>query len=359
MGFLAYILLVACLVMIGIEFVWLSILAARNEAAEERAKGAGRILREKIDSIVSAPTFASMDEGVRELKEFTGQDKSRMNAMCELLMERIAANGSAKTEGFRRAVYLIIRETGAIGFYAGMLGHGNAYDKAYACRKMADFGVVTAAGSIRGLLYSGNRNLYYNAAAALSALGDEEGVFRAISGIRSNFRLSYRVIVEILDQYTGDIAELGKRLLAIDNEYIRASVVKALAKRRIAAFEDLYLRMLGEKNANLRAAALRALGELGMPGSEQAFIAASRDAEWTVRLAAVRAMRRLRTPEALSAVAAATGDAEWWVRYNAAQALAEMDSSLVYVEKVLKGYDPYASEAVLRALYEKSCAAEG
>lgn len=355
MGLVAYIVLAVCLIVIIIEFIWLYILSAKGEAAATHSHVSTTTINEKLDNIISSPTAASMFDGIEDLKGYIGHDKFRMNTMCERIMELVKIYGGTKIENFQKAVFLIIKTIEPAEFYCAMLESRDVYDRAYACRKVADFCVAEKIGSIRGMLSIRNNNLYYNASLALSELGDEEGVYSAISEIRNNYHLSHRIIVEILDRYTGDITSLGRRLLGVRNDYIRASTVKALVKHRLTIFEKDYLEFLDEENINLKIAAIKALGEIGRPEYEQALILASRNQEWAVRSAAVRAMAKLRSPDIMKAVAQATGDKEWWVRYNAAQTLTEIDSNFTYIEKVLNGHDRYASEAVIHALYQKSC----
>ncbi len=319
-----------------------------------RSRLVATVISEKLENVISSPTSSSMGEEIDDLKGYVGQDTFRMNTMCEQILELVRFNGNARDENFQRAVFLVIKTIDPAGFYCAMLESKDVYDRAYACRKVADFCVTEKIGAIRSMLRINNNHLYYNASLALSELGDEEGVYLAISEIPDSFRLSHRVIVEILDRYTGDMVSLGRRLLGAGNEYVRASTVKALVKRRIVEFESIYMALLEEENINIRIAAIKALGEIGKPEYEQVLIDASRSAEWAVRSAAVRAMVRLRSPEVMKAVAKATGDKEWWVRYNAAQTLTEIDGNFTYIEKVLQGYDRYASEAVIHALYQKS-----
>ena len=342
-----------CAAIIAVEFLWLYILSARSEATLNRVRETDALVRAALDYILSSPTDASMKDGIDALKRYVGQDKLRMNTMSEQLVDLVAHPRVEDIERFQRTVYGILQAVRPEAFYARMLESKDIYDRAYACRRMADFYVKDKIGPIRGMLRSKDRNLFYNAAVALSELGDEDGVCQAVAGIRDNYRLSHRIIVEIIDRYDGDVVSLGSRLLEDPDSYIRASVVKALAHRRIEAFEDRYQAFLKESDTNLRIAALKALGAIGKSGYTPALIAASRDPDWRIRSTAIRSMRNLRCPEVLDAVADATGDREWWVRFNAADLLTGMENNMKHVVKVINGMDRFASEAVLNALSHK------
>lgn len=77
------------------------------------------------------------------------------------------------------------------------------------------------------------------------------------------------------------------------------------------------------------------------------------DKNWIVRLAAVSGLEKIGTETALEALVEAAQDEEWWVRNAAAKAIVHIDFPLVYVEKVLSGYDKYAADAVKNALYKQ------
>jgi len=187
----------------------------------------------------------------------------------------------------------------------------------------------------------------------LSILGDEEGVIEALERLKNNKELSHRIIVEILHDYTGDLRNLSAKLLDTDDEYVKTSVVKALAKYKIADFQNIYLEFFNDGGLNLKVAAIRALGALGNEKYEQQLILGCHAKEWQIRAASVKSIKTLVTPQTLKAVADATKDNEWWVRYNAANSLIEMDKNLEYAEKILGEYDKYASDAVKHALYQQ------
>ena len=70
-------------------------------------------------------------------------------------------------------------------------------------------------------------------------------------------------------------------------------------------------------------------------------------------LAAVAGLEKIASGRALEALVKAVRDEEWWVRNAAAKAIVNIDFQLVYVEKVLSGYDKYAADAVKNALYKQ------
>ena len=82
-------------------------------------------------------------------------------------------------------------------------------------------------------------------------------------------------------------------------------------------------------------------------------IIALNDKNWIVRLAAVSGLERIHSQTSLEALVKATQDDEWWVRNAAAKAIVNIDFQLIYVEKVLSGYDKYAADAVKSALYKQ------
>jgi HEAT repeat protein len=274
-----------------------------------------------------------------------------MDILSETLKGLLSSDDIALVDEKQRAFYTIFTYIRPVDFYLTLLYNGNVYDKSFACRMLSLFFADSEISKIRKYVTSKNRDLTYNAALTLSSLGDEEGVMNAIIKFESNHELSHRVIVELLEGYSGDMNQLARKLLNNNNEYIKASVVKALAKYRIEGLAPAYGRYLIDGGKNLKIAAIKALGELGDTRFEHELIVASRSTEWEIRAAAVKALRNTVTVNTLEAVARSTKDSQWWVRYNAANSLVIMDRSRIYVNRILHDYDKYAIEVVRNALY--------
>lgn len=351
---LAYLTLFICFFVIIVEYIWLYILSARSEEKTTKYREAEIEITSRIETIIYSPTKISQESEVNELKEYVKSDRVKMDILTEKMMGLISETNDDKQEIQHMAFYAIYMAIDPTDYYTSVLMNGNIYDKAFACRKLSDYYAQGKIQTIRKLAFSKNKDLSYNAAITLSILGDEEGVLQVILGYEKNYELSHRIIVEMLEKYSGDFKNLAQMLLSQGNEYIRAAVVKALAKHKFDSFEKTYLRYLQEGSINLKIASLRALGMLAKSEYEHDLIIASNHKEWAVRSAAVKAMRKMPTENIFHAISLSTKDPEWWVRYNAAKTLVAMDHDRTHVEKILKGYDRFATEAVKHALYQVS-----
>ncbi len=346
---MAILLLFLALMIIAAEFLWLFILAERQESHTKKYSEASRQIDAAFDAVLYAPTGESRKEEIAALAEFVGDNPLKMDILSGKILG-VLMDGASEEERLEAAV-AVNDAVKPLDFYARLLHEGGTYQKAYACRKVAAFYGEKEIPVIRELAFSRNRDLAYNAAMALSAFGDEDTVVRFILDGEKDARYSHRIILELIMTYTGDLRSLASRLFEQGGDYIKATVIKGLSDYRFPEFEPIYIDGLSSTNINLKIACIRALGRLGKPEYEHALIIAAHDKTWTVRAAAVTELGRMTTPNAADALTEATGDPEWWVRYNAAKALVAADPDLTHVEAVLKGYDKYAADAVKYALY--------
>ena len=188
---------------------------------------------------------------------------------------------------------------------------------------------------------------------ALSELGDEDAVVIFAKKCERNRYYSHRILLELLQAYTGDRIGLTKRLYNECNDYIKATCIKAYTHDCIEELSEIYADGVSAKDNNLKIACVKALAQLGKLEYEQKMIIALNDKNWIVRLAAVSGLERIHSQTSLEALVKATQDDEWWVRNAAAKAIVNIDFQLIYVEKVLSGYDKYAADAVKSALYKQ------
>ncbi len=137
------------------------------------------------------------------------------------------------------------------------------------------------------------------------------------------------------------------------SEYIEAIVINSFLYDKFYELKDEYITRTKSQNTNLRTASLKALAQFGEVEFEQIFKIALNDRNWLIRKTAVDGLGILNTRSAINSLANAISDEEWWVRKLAAEAIVLNDTSLLFVEKILKGNDKYAADAIKNALYKK------
>lgn len=348
---LAIICIVLCFILVMLCYIWLYILAERQDARHKRTREARIRIAEMLSAVIDSPTETSQAAEIEALQDYISQNKRHMDILADMIIEGLL-HGEEEDDRGRRALYKAYEALKPQEYYSDLLRDGTPYEKAYACQKLAAFYQESEIPNIRRHLFARNKELVYNAAKALAILGDEDGLTTFILSCEKNYSYSHRVILELISLYSGDVKELAGRVMENCNDYIQATVIKAVASYKIQEFEKLYKQCARHKDGNVRAAAIKALCEIGKPDYEQLLITATNDTMWYVRSAAVKGLGKINTPNSRAALIKAVQDKEWWVRYNAARTLVEMDGGLELAEQVLGGYDRFAADAVKYALYK-------
>ncbi len=348
---LVIIIILAVGALLCAEYIWLYIIANRQEETLLRNGEYDGEIHNCFEAILGAPTQLAQSEEIGHLCEYVKNDYEKFDiAACKLL--ELQNRSADLSEEKRQALLQLAEQLQPVETYQSYFDNGNDYLKGYICRRLADFKSTDSIERLRQCVDSKNKTLQYNGAMALSVLGDEEYMVKYLSMCEDNRKYSYRVIVELLDLYTGDKASLARRVFADCSDYMKATVIKGIAQDGIRELTDVYIEGMRSTNPQIKIACVKALSVIADPSLEHLLIIALNDKNWVVRSSAVRGLQKIKSPAALGAVEHATGDEEWWVRQIAAKALVEMDDSMEHVEAVLQGYDKYAADAVKNTLYK-------
>lgn len=346
------ILIILFLVLLCVEYLWLYVLSKKNEESDVQKREINARIHAMMEAFLYAPTVSAKETECASLLEYIGSDPEKKDEAAVQfiqLMRRSEDIPPEKLESLGR----LYEQLEFIPFYADRLRQGDDYEKSYAVRRLADFDASDKTEDIRKLLDNKNPNVVYNAAMALSELGDMDAVVRFAKKSENNRYYSHRVLLELFQAFRGDRAKLVRLLYDQCDNYIKATCVKAFTADRIEELAGLYMEGMTDNDVNLRIACVKALAQFGNPQYEQKMKIALNDKNWIVRLAAVSGLEKIGTETALESLVEATQDEEWWVRNAAARAIVTIDFHLVYVEKVLSGYDKYAADAVKNALYKQ------
>ncbi|MFA6309124.1 MAG: HEAT repeat domain-containing protein [Clostridia bacterium] len=343
--------IVVCFVLFIILFIWLYAIAEKQEEKNKKSKESHRRIAEMLGAIIDSPTNTSQSDEIYVLSSFIDKDKhERIDILSNILIEGLLTD--AEDERGRKALFMVFELLKPQLHYSKMLRKGTANEKAYACKMLSAFYQVNEIPEIRKYIFDKNKELSYNASLAISILGDEDCLVKLIDSYKTNYDYSHRIILELFRIYSGDIRLLAIRCLENSNNYIKASIFKAVAKYKIVEFEIHYLYGAQDRDPNIRVASIKALCEIGNPKYEQTLINAAQDTMWYVRSTAVKGLGKINTVNSRRALLDAVRDNEWWVRYNAAHTLVSMDGGLEMAEKVIGGYDKFAADAVKFALYK-------
>ena len=334
------------------ECIWIYSMAKKQEKNHIESEINYRRIIDLFDSIISSPGDSESRKKAAQLKKHLGDSVENFDIFCEKFFDQLNKT-NPEDERKQRVLFDLLDVVDPMGFYSKLLRSGSKYKRAHACRKLADFEVGDEIKNIERFLSSKDSELSYNAAMALSQLGVEQGVSKYVVGCRENYQFSHRVLLQLFGEYNEDIKSLASLIFKECDDYIKATVIKSIAKYRFADFEYIYLSALRSKNTTMRVAGLAALGALKNEKYEQEIIRAANDKMWIVRNAAVKALGDIGTPGAVETIVRAISDIEWWVRYNAARTLVNMENGLEHIERILQGYDTYASDAMKYTLYRQ------
>lgn len=349
---LAAALIIIFLVLLCGEYIWLYVISKKNEETDMQKREINARIHGMIEAFLYSPTAATREAELSSLVDYIGDDPVKKDEAAVQFVQLMRRADDIPSEKLG-TIGLLYEKLDPVKFYDEVLEKGNYYEKSYAARRLADFNAADRIEDIRELLDDKHPDVVYNAAMALSELRDTDSVVVFAKKCENNMYYSHRLLLELLQKYSGDRVSLVRRLYGECNDYIKATAVKAYTSERLEELADLYTEGMSGRNTNLKIACVKALAGIGKPEHEQKMTIALNDKNWIVRLAAVSGLERIGTETALASLVKATQDEEWWVRNAAAKAIVNIDFKLVYVEKVLNGYDKYAADAVKNALYKQ------
>lgn len=304
------------LAMLCAEFLWLYLLADKQDREEKEKEQKIENCNVMIDAILHAPTQSAKRAEEQQLASAAQEDNEYMNIVTNLFIERVEGFENY-TPTLQRAIREAVAAINPIPYYSKMLDENDDVKKSYACQRLSALGAVDNAEKIRSFLDDRNRNLRYAAGFSLAGLGDIEGVFNFLIDIQGDKKYSSRIINEAIDRFSGDRYELAEKLIEGGDAYMRATVIKSVGKYHDKRLLPYILECVNDNDVNIKIAATKALGYYDDKDNILTIIRLSKDQNWVVREFAVKALANFSTAEAVKAVEAATQDPQWWVRQSA------------------------------------------
>ena len=323
--------IIICLLILLAEYIWLAILAKRQEDSANKYRVAQQQTKALSRGFLQPDGFGQRKRD-RGFKGNNGND-TRIFEMISAQLCFWEEYGDDETLGNKSEVIDGVYEAlNPIKLFSDILKSGNKYKIGYACRRLADYDAYDYLEDIYGFSKSKNRNLSYNAAMALSRLGFADGVAEYILRIQDDKRYSSRIVNELFANFSSDRARLASIVFEKCNDYMKTTVINAIAPYNLECFRQLYIDGSRNRDADMRVACVRALGNFADEKNEHALLIAARDKDWVVRSAAVKGLQKLATPAAIERVKEATRDKEWWVRQAAAYSLIDMNVNISEIE---------------------------
>ena len=345
--------IIVCVFILALEYLWLYVLAVRQENSTKKYTSAEKKSKQIVDAIMYSPTTRARKNEIDSLQKLAKDDCKILDMIYDFVNEWKSKNDGEFYKEHSDVFQEIDEALKPIQVYAEILKSGKIHDKCYACRRLADFNAVDYINDIGKLCEDKNRALAYNAAMALSAFGDTQRLAKYIVSIENDKKYSTRVVFELVSSFTGDLTDLVLLILKNCNEEMKATIITAVAPYGLSDFADIYIAGTKSTNDNMKIACVKALGGLKNLEYEHDLIVASKDKNWVVRISAIKGLSYFQTNEAIEVVKTATKDKEWWVRQVAASALINMSVKIKDIDEIMKGYDRYAADAVKNSLYRE------
>lgn len=351
---LAVLLMIIAIFLILAELLWLYVISQKQEEYLRKKEKNRKVAKTQIEAVLNSPIENIRENEIKNFLDTAYKNNANLIATVSVLID--FQNKRERLSNERQKIldnlYDRFQPTDEL---QKILKSGNKYERACICRLLADLDAKDAIEDIRECLKGKNVTLQYNAGMALSTLGDEDGVYDFINICENNQKFSHRIVVELLNNYSGDKLALVKRYFGKDeekDEYMQATIIKAIKNDRFSELQDIFIKNFEGKSHQLRVASTKAMSEIGSPIFEQYLITASMDKDWVIRLSSLTGLEKINSPKTFDAIKRITGDEQWWVRKRAAEALVRMDQSMEKIEEVINGYDRYAADAVIESLYK-------
>ena len=164
----AVLCIIFCLLILGGEYLWLAILAKRQEDDKNKYEVAAQKIQSMVEGILYSPTETSRQNEIEKLKELMGED-TRMFEMISAQLCFWEEYGDDQTLGNKAAVIdSVYAALDPVKLFSDILHSGNKYKVGYACRRLADFDAYDYLSEIYELSKGKNRSIAYNAAMALA-----------------------------------------------------------------------------------------------------------------------------------------------------------------------------------------------
>ena len=135
----AVLCIIFCLLILGGEYLWLAILAKRQEDDKNKYEVAAQKIQSMVEGILYSPTETSRQNEIEKLKELMGED-TRMFEMISAQLCFWEEYGDDQTLGDKAAVIdSVYAALDPVKLFSDVLHSGNKYKVGYACRRLADF----------------------------------------------------------------------------------------------------------------------------------------------------------------------------------------------------------------------------
>lgn len=249
-----------------------------------------------------------------------------------------------------RKLSIFCEELGIINKEIKQLSKNNIYAKALACKKLGELRSQKAVPYLLRQIDSPSQDVTYNALLALAHIGDTQGFLKAFEFINSSTRLSERSLIEIVDSFAGNKADIYFKMMECDNEFVSCIFIKSAGSYKDEVLAERISRFLTSDSKEKIIAATKALGRMNNSKYINTILGLLENENWEIRAIAAKALGTFHDTTALPKLINVLSDKHWFARFNAANSILALDQTLSTIAKVFEGDDPFAKDIILSAM---------
>lgn len=287
-----------------------------------------------------------------DYKKFSEITKVNKDFILQSLLSYI----SDLTTSEQQSLIEFIQRTDLKQYIISQIFKRNVIKKTFYIKSAGNFRIKEAAPIIEASLHdiNGNVDLQYHGLLYFSYTGSIDSFRKLLLQKNIYILLPNRLLQEVLDAYTGDKKELFTELLSSEDEYIKTACIKAIGKEGYRDLIPAIADIMETSNHNLTIACIRSLALLKATEKVSFIEAEAAHDSWEVRAAVMKTLGQLKQSTSLTILERGLSDKEWWVRKNAAFAIADYSINGSIIDRVNKGKDTFAKDALRAAVEERT-----
>ncbi len=199
-------------------------------------------------------------------------------------------------------------------------------------------------------IFSKDLDISYASMLALGQIKTDLSARILLSFLRKNTDRAQR-LASILDTFPASAADEIIKLINDKEPQVRFWALKIICHFRPHNYKDKIISLAADEVASVRGIACQCIGEIGGKDAEQVLLNALKDSSWLVRMYAVKALSVAMGDGCCKHIVALLGDNSLSVIDAVKEAMIKyINSSAVYLEKILSGDDQSAKKAAVEIL---------
>lgn len=198
--------------------------------------------------------------------------------------------------------------------------------------------------------------LRFNILSAASKIGNYQlfiDILKQISN--TEFNLNKKILIDIIDNFKGDIYLLDKQLLTNLDKFsaeIKIIIVNHYSNNNFKLASNIFLEILNtkEENRELKINILNYFEKIPFEKAKFTLISNLNSNEWEFRALSAKALKNYKCNEVINELLNSITDTNWYVRFNSAKSLLNLSDIDFIINAVKEKNDKYAMEILLYSI---------